>query len=161
MFPCRTSFRGTPTCKCRFSVAAFGGVICGSARGTTVEGTDSIGASSAGPRIAGSTPAKVPAPWRRPVPTTTTIHGGQPAMAVTRHRAVVVDPVPDADAVSRAGCTQSASALCVSTDHLRLFLQRETSPEIIGYTNAGYQSDPHNGRSQTGFVFLQNGTAIS
>jgi hypothetical protein len=31
----------------------------------------------------------------------------------------------------------------------------------LDITNAGYQSDPHNGRSQMGFVFLQNGTAIS
>jgi hypothetical protein len=29
------------------------------------------------------------------------------------------------------------------------------------YTDAGYLSDPHNGRSQTGFVFLQGGTTIS
>jgi len=47
------------------------------------------------------------------------------------------------------------------TRDLELFFQRGTSSEMIGYTNAGYQSDPHNGRSQTGFVFLQNGTAIS
>jgi len=59
------SFRGTPTCKRRPSVTAFGGVvhgfargaIRGSARGAAVEGTDSTGASSAGPRLAGSTPA--------------------------------------------------------------------------------------------------------
>jgi len=58
-------FRGTPTCKRRPSVTAFGGVIHssargairGSARGTTVEGTNSNGASSAGPCLAGSTPA--------------------------------------------------------------------------------------------------------
>jgi len=81
----------------------FGGVIRGSARGATVEGTDSTGASSAGPRLAGSTPAKVPAPRRRSMPTTATIHGGQP-MAVSRHRAAVADPVPDADTVSQAGC---------------------------------------------------------
>jgi hypothetical protein len=74
------------------------GAIRGSARGATVEGTDSTGASSAGPRLAGSTPASVPAPRRRPVPTTATIHGGQP-MAVTGHRAAVADSVPDADAV--------------------------------------------------------------
>jgi hypothetical protein len=29
------------------------------------------------------------------------------------------------------------------------------------YTDVGYLSDPHNGRSQTGFVFLNGGTAIS
>jgi hypothetical protein len=32
---------------------------------------------------------------------------------------------------------------------------------MIGYTNAGYLSDPHNGKSQAGFVFLHGGTAIS
>jgi ribonuclease HI len=32
---------------------------------------------------------------------------------------------------------------------------------MIGYTDAGYLSDPHNGKSQTGFVFLHGGTAIS
>jgi len=44
---------------------------------------------------------------------------------------------------------------------LGLFFQRRTSSDMIGYTDVGYQSDPHNGRSQTGFIFLQNGTAIS
>ena len=32
---------------------------------------------------------------------------------------------------------------------------------LIGYCDAGYLSDPHNARSQTGFVFLYGGTAIS
>ena len=32
---------------------------------------------------------------------------------------------------------------------------------MIGYTDAGYLSDPHNGRSQTGFVFLHGGISIS
>lgn len=32
---------------------------------------------------------------------------------------------------------------------------------MIGYTEVGYLSDPHNARSQTGFVFLHGGTAIS
>ena len=32
---------------------------------------------------------------------------------------------------------------------------------MIGYIDAGYLSDPHNGRSQTGFVFLHGRTAIS
>jgi hypothetical protein len=32
---------------------------------------------------------------------------------------------------------------------------------MIGYTDAGYLSDPHNVRSQTGFVFLHGGTTIS
>jgi hypothetical protein len=32
---------------------------------------------------------------------------------------------------------------------------------LIGYTDVGYLSDPHNGRSQTGIIFLQARTAIS
>ena len=32
---------------------------------------------------------------------------------------------------------------------------------MVGYTDAGYLSDPHNARSQTGFVFLHGGTVIS
>jgi hypothetical protein len=33
--------------------------------------------------------------------------------------------------------------------------------EIIGYADAGYLSDPHNGRSQTGYLFTSGDTAIS
>jgi hypothetical protein len=32
---------------------------------------------------------------------------------------------------------------------------------LIGYIDAGYLSDPHNVKSQTGFVFLHGGTVIS
>ena len=32
---------------------------------------------------------------------------------------------------------------------------------LVRYTDAGYLSDPHNARSQTDFVFLHGGTAIS
>ena len=41
------------------------------------------------------------------------------------------------------------------TKDLGLFLQRKTDLSMIGY------ADPHNARSQTGFVFLHGGTAIS
>ena len=44
---------------------------------------------------------------------------------------------------------------------LGLFYQFDQDKSIIGYTDAGYLSDPHNARSQTGFVFLHGGTAIS
>ena len=47
------------------------------------------------------------------------------------------------------------------TKDLGLFFQRKTYPSMIGYADAGYLSDPHNARSQTGFVFLHGGTAIS
>jgi hypothetical protein len=32
---------------------------------------------------------------------------------------------------------------------------------LIGYADARYLSDPHNGKSQTGFIFLHGGTTIS
>jgi hypothetical protein len=47
------------------------------------------------------------------------------------------------------------------TKDLGLFYKRSNDPSLIGYTDAGYLSDSHNGRAQTGFVFLQGGTAIS
>jgi hypothetical protein len=47
------------------------------------------------------------------------------------------------------------------TRDLGLFYKRGLNYDIIGYTDAGYLSDPCNGRSQTGFVFLHNGTTIS
>jgi hypothetical protein len=47
------------------------------------------------------------------------------------------------------------------TRDLGLFFKRGPSLDVVRYTNAGYQSDPHNGRSQMGFVFLHNGIAIS
>ena len=33
--------------------------------------------------------------------------------------------------------------------------------ELVGYTDAGYLSNPHNGRSQMGYVFICGGIAIS
>ena len=47
------------------------------------------------------------------------------------------------------------------TRDLGLFYSRNQDPILLGYTDAGYLSDPHNGRSQTGFVFLQGGISIS
>jgi len=47
------------------------------------------------------------------------------------------------------------------TIDLGLFYQFDQDKSIIGYTDAGYLSDPHNARSQTGFVFLHGGTSIS
>ena len=47
------------------------------------------------------------------------------------------------------------------TKDLGLFFKKNLDPNMIGYTDAGYLSDPHNGKSQTGFVFLHGGTAIS
>jgi hypothetical protein len=47
------------------------------------------------------------------------------------------------------------------TRDLGLFYSRSQDPTLIGYTDASYLSDPHNARSETDFVFLQGGTAIS
>jgi hypothetical protein len=47
------------------------------------------------------------------------------------------------------------------TKGLGIFYKRNNDPSLIRYTDAGYLSDPHNGISQTRFVFLQGGTAIS
>ena len=47
------------------------------------------------------------------------------------------------------------------TKDLSLFYQKNQVPMLVGYTDTGYLSDPHNARSQTGFVFLHGGTAIS
>ena len=47
------------------------------------------------------------------------------------------------------------------TPDLGLFFKKNQDQSLIGYADAGYLSDPHNARSQTGFVFLHGGTAIS
>ena len=47
------------------------------------------------------------------------------------------------------------------TRDLGLFYRKNQDQNLLGYTDAGYLSDPHNGKSQTGFVFLNGGTAIS
>lgn len=47
------------------------------------------------------------------------------------------------------------------TMDMGLFYSKESKVELIGYTDAGYRSDPHKGRSQTGYVFTYGGTAIS
>jgi len=47
------------------------------------------------------------------------------------------------------------------TTDLGLFYPNNTEKELIGYADAGYLSDPHKSRSQTGYVFTYGGTAIS
>jgi hypothetical protein len=47
------------------------------------------------------------------------------------------------------------------TKDLGLFFKKNHDPNMIDYTDAGYLSDPYNGKSQKGFVFLHGGTAIS
>ncbi|KAL5551157.1 hypothetical protein UlMin_001333 [Ulmus minor] len=47
------------------------------------------------------------------------------------------------------------------TIDLGLFYPNESKKGLIGYADAGYLSDPHKARSQTGYVFTCGGTAIS
>ena len=49
----------------------------------------------------------------------------------------------------------------VGTRNLGLYFQKNKSPDMIGYADAGFMSDPHRGRLQTGYVFLKNGAPIS
>lgn len=47
------------------------------------------------------------------------------------------------------------------TVDLGLFYSNNSKQELIGYADAGYLSDPHKAKSQTGYVFMNGGTAIS
>ena len=47
------------------------------------------------------------------------------------------------------------------TTDLRLFYPNGSKPQLVGYLDAGYLSDPHKGRSQIGYIFTYGNTAIS
>ena len=48
------------------------------------------------------------------------------------------------------------------SEDLGLYYENTRAAEgLVGYADAGFLSDPHKARSQTGYVFLQGGTAIS
>jgi hypothetical protein len=48
------------------------------------------------------------------------------------------------------------------TQDVGLFFERNSkTPGLVGYADAGFLSDPTNCKSQSGYVFLLNGTAIS
>ena len=48
------------------------------------------------------------------------------------------------------------------TIDLGLYYSKEsTTSGLVGYSDAGYRSDPHKARSQTGYLFCYNGIAIS
>lgn len=47
------------------------------------------------------------------------------------------------------------------TVDLGLYYARNSSRCLVGFADAGYLSDPHKTRSQTGYVFTMGGTAIS
>jgi hypothetical protein len=44
---------------------------------------------------------------------------------------------------------------------MRLFYRKDTKSKLVGYADVGYLSDPHKARSQSGYVFIYGGTAIS
>ena len=48
-----------------------------------------------------------------------------------------------------------------ATLRVGLFFSNKSKSDLIGYADAGYKSDPHQGRSQTGYLFTHGGTAIS
>jgi hypothetical protein len=49
----------------------------------------------------------------------------------------------------------------VGTIDLGLYFQKNQDSKLIGYADVGYVSYPHNARSQTRYMFLHGGTAIS
>jgi hypothetical protein len=46
------------------------------------------------------------------------------------------------------------------TPDLGLFYLKNQNLSLIGYVDAGYLNDPHNGKSQTSFIFLHEWTTI-
>jgi hypothetical protein len=46
------------------------------------------------------------------------------------------------------------------TPNLGLFYPKNQDLSLIGYADAGYLSDPHNSKSQTGFVFYTEGLSF-
>ncbi|XP_048631007.1 secreted RxLR effector protein 161-like [Brassica napus] len=46
------------------------------------------------------------------------------------------------------------------TKDLGLFYTGRPGESLAGYADAGYLSDPHHARSQTGYVFIHNGAAV-
>ena len=47
------------------------------------------------------------------------------------------------------------------TTDMGLFYSKNSKTELVGYADAGYLSDPHKARSQTGYLFTYGDTAIS
>jgi hypothetical protein len=47
------------------------------------------------------------------------------------------------------------------TTDMRLFYSHCSNPQLVGYADACYLSDPHKGRSQTWYLFTYGNTAIS
>ena len=47
------------------------------------------------------------------------------------------------------------------TSNMGLFYSKAMEPQLLGYADAGYLSDPHKARSQIGYIFTYRNTAIS
>jgi hypothetical protein len=47
------------------------------------------------------------------------------------------------------------------TTEMGLFYPNKLNPQLVGYADAGYLSDPHKDRSQTGYLFTCGNTTIS
>jgi hypothetical protein len=47
------------------------------------------------------------------------------------------------------------------TIDMGLFYSKGSNSQLIGYADAGFLSDPHKGRSQTGYLFTCGSTVIS
>ncbi|KAJ0881424.1 putative RNA-directed DNA polymerase [Helianthus annuus] len=47
------------------------------------------------------------------------------------------------------------------TKDMGLYFTNQSKTGLVGFADAGYLSDPHTGRSQTGYLFTSGGTAIS
>jgi hypothetical protein len=47
------------------------------------------------------------------------------------------------------------------TEDLGLYYRRDTKCEITGYADSGFKTDEVSGKSQTGYIFIKNGTPIS
>ena len=47
------------------------------------------------------------------------------------------------------------------TKDMGLFFSNKYMEGLVGFADAGYLSDPHNGHSQTGYVFMCGGASIS
>ena len=80
---------------------------------------------------------------------------GCDAMIVDSGRATIVLPMGSAAPTKRhwVGGKKILRYLNGTKD-LGLFYQKNQDPTLVGYTDAGYLSYPHNARSQTYFVFL-------
>ncbi|GKA05786.1 secreted RxLR effector protein 161-like protein [Tanacetum coccineum] len=58
-------------------------------------------------------------------------------------------------------CEDDEEILSPNIPYLSLFYPNDSKEGLAGYADVSYLSDPHKARSQTGYMFLNRGTAIS